>query len=222
MYCRWCGEAIPHDGVDSIHVCGPTDRPPAFCMNCGAPLAEGNTFCTRCAMPAGVAPYRPTASARATTSVAAPTATAVPPEARDPDQAGWASAAPAGFVAAATPGSHSSPGPAARPAWQTPPTNPLAIVSIALAGAAFLLGLPIGVSLLSASHKSYLLFVPLGLLGVAALWTGQIASSQIAAATEPQGGAKIASLGTRMGIGLASLAGLMTISFVFDVHGTFR
>jgi hypothetical protein len=60
MYCQWCGERLIEGDNNAVHVCGSKDRPPAYCMNCGAALLANAKFCTKCAMPVGVAPFRPT------------------------------------------------------------------------------------------------------------------------------------------------------------------
>ena len=84
MYCRWCGAAIPRDGIDSVHVCGATDRPAAFCMNLpGACSRRASASARGAPCPARVAPYRP---ARPAPSARRPVL-AVPPKVRDPELA---------------------------------------------------------------------------------------------------------------------------------------
>jgi hypothetical protein len=50
IYCSWCGKERAVD-AQAIHHCGSMDRPPAYCMNCGTPLAEGADRCASCGTP---------------------------------------------------------------------------------------------------------------------------------------------------------------------------
>ena len=61
VYCQWCGRA--RDEL-AIHHCGPSDRPPAYCMADGQPLAPGATVCAVCGLTAGEKPAPVPAGAR--------------------------------------------------------------------------------------------------------------------------------------------------------------
>ena len=61
MFCQWCGKEREADAI-AIHHCGSSDRPPAFCIACGRPLAAGDAACAACGTPAGEAP-KPAAAA---------------------------------------------------------------------------------------------------------------------------------------------------------------
>jgi hypothetical protein len=50
IYCSWCGQERRRN-APAIHYCGSMQRPPAFCMNCGAALEEGASTCTSCGTP---------------------------------------------------------------------------------------------------------------------------------------------------------------------------
>jgi len=51
IYCSWCGKERAVDAA-AIHYCGSMERPAAFCMSCGTPLAEGAPGCANCGTPA--------------------------------------------------------------------------------------------------------------------------------------------------------------------------
>lgn len=52
MYCQWCGQERDTE-AHSVHHCGPKERPPAYCMGCGASLGAGAAECAACGTPAG-------------------------------------------------------------------------------------------------------------------------------------------------------------------------
>jgi hypothetical protein len=66
VFCQWCATERDDNSI-AIHHCGPTDRPPVYCMQCGQPL-EGAPACAACGTPAG---ERPAAAAQVRSSAAA-------------------------------------------------------------------------------------------------------------------------------------------------------
>ncbi len=72
MFCQWCGKEREDSSI-AIHHCGPKDRPPAYCMSCGATLGEGATACASCGTPAGQEPRATPATAVIVAPVAADT-----------------------------------------------------------------------------------------------------------------------------------------------------
>lgn len=76
MFCQWCGKQWDPTS-NAIHSCGPKSRPPAFCMACGAPLADGATSCAACGTAAGKLPTTPPSPAPVPASAAVPADPAV-------------------------------------------------------------------------------------------------------------------------------------------------
>ncbi|HVA06657.1 MAG TPA: zinc ribbon domain-containing protein [Acidimicrobiales bacterium] len=50
VFCSWCAKQRAVNAHE-IHYCGSPERPPAYCMNCGTPLAQGATECGACGTP---------------------------------------------------------------------------------------------------------------------------------------------------------------------------